>query len=257
MRIIPGTETFYLRGNRKLAVLLVHGYTGSTAEMLLLGERLNADDFTVVGVRLPGHGTSVEDLAARRAPEWYAAAAQQVEALMAQGYKVAAVGQSMGSLLVLKAAAEYPLARAAVLCAPLWVKDRRARLTCVLKYFLPILRRTHAHYNLPDRYQHQYDRMPTAPLPSMFKLARECRELYVAKIKQPLLIVQAKTERTVQPRSAQFIFDNCSTTESDKELLWLEHSGHVITLGDDHTLVEEKIIRFMRKDAAANEMFCK
>ena len=46
----------------KKGVLLIHGFTGLPAELLLMGEFLNKQGFTVLGVRLAGHGTTVEDM---------------------------------------------------------------------------------------------------------------------------------------------------------------------------------------------------
>ncbi len=57
---------FALPGTRPLGCLLVHGFTGAPDEMRPLGEALAAAGFPVRAVRLPGHGTSVDDLARTR-----------------------------------------------------------------------------------------------------------------------------------------------------------------------------------------------
>lgn len=59
--ILAGAEPFFLPGGEK-GVLLIHGFTGLPAELLLMGEALNKQGFTVLGVRLAGHGTTVEDM---------------------------------------------------------------------------------------------------------------------------------------------------------------------------------------------------
>ena len=74
MQIMQGAETFLLQGNNGKAVLLLHGYTGTTAEMRPLGEYLHQRGYTVLCPRLPGHGTSVEDLHKTEASQWVAAA---------------------------------------------------------------------------------------------------------------------------------------------------------------------------------------
>src|SRR5262249_50914792 len=63
---------FALPGTRGLGCLLVHGFTATPAEMRPLGEALAARGFPVRGVRLAGHGTSVEDLARTGWRDWYA-----------------------------------------------------------------------------------------------------------------------------------------------------------------------------------------
>ena len=59
--ILPGAEPFFLPGGKR-GVLLIHGFTGLPAEMLLLGQYLNMRGYTVLGVRLAGHATTVEDM---------------------------------------------------------------------------------------------------------------------------------------------------------------------------------------------------
>ena len=75
MRIIEGAESFLLEGKNNKAVLLLHGYTGAPSEMRPLGDYLHALGYTVSCVRLPGHGTSIKDLEATTATDWYGAAA--------------------------------------------------------------------------------------------------------------------------------------------------------------------------------------
>ena len=82
MEIKQGAETFFLQGERPEALLLIHGYTGTPAELRPLGERLNACGYTVLGPRLAGHGGSLADLTASRAEEWYASVEAAYERLV-------------------------------------------------------------------------------------------------------------------------------------------------------------------------------
>ena len=59
--ILPGAEPFLMKGGSR-GVLLIHGITGSPSEMKLLGEFLAEQGFSVLGVRLCGHGTSAGEL---------------------------------------------------------------------------------------------------------------------------------------------------------------------------------------------------
>ena len=64
------SHDFFLPGGPQ-GVLLVHGLTGTPAEMRMLGKGLNNAGFTVHGVQLPGHCGSVDDLLATTWEQWY------------------------------------------------------------------------------------------------------------------------------------------------------------------------------------------
>jgi carboxylesterase len=99
-----------------------------------LGEALSARGFRVEGVRLPGHGTSVEDLAATRWTDWFAEVQREAERLATETPAVAAVGMSLGALLALHLAAEQPSrVQALVLCGtPIEARALRVRILPLL-----------------------------------------------------------------------------------------------------------------------------
>ena len=85
--------------------------------MRLLGEYLHQQGLTVLGVRLAGHGTTPQDLNETKWQDWYKAVSDGVYRLQAGCDRVSIVGLSMGGLLTIKAAAELPVAKAAILAA--------------------------------------------------------------------------------------------------------------------------------------------
>ena len=67
--ILSGAEPFFLPGGPHGA-LLIHGFTGVPAELLEMGQFLQKRGFTVLAVRLAGHGTKVEDLVHMTWEDW-------------------------------------------------------------------------------------------------------------------------------------------------------------------------------------------
>ncbi|MCD8360145.1 MAG: alpha/beta fold hydrolase [Acidaminococcaceae bacterium] len=132
MQLFSGNEEFFFQGSKQ-GVVLVHGYTGAPGEMRLLGEYLRQQGLTVLGVRLAGHGTTPQELNETKWQDWYQAVEDGVQRLREICGSVAIVGLSMGGLLTIKAAAELPVSKAAILAAPIYVCDRRAP-------YLPLLR---------------------------------------------------------------------------------------------------------------------
>src|SRR5437867_4161013 len=136
-------DAFSLPGSRPLGCLLVHGFTGTPAEMRPLGEALAKRGFPVHAVRLAGHGTSIDDLAGTRWPEWFASVEDGVAQLLATAPRLAVAGMSMGSLLALHLAATRPADVAAlVLCGtPLRLSDWRLRTLPLITRIPPLARR--------------------------------------------------------------------------------------------------------------------
>ena len=209
MQSFSGNEEFFFRGNKQ-GIVLVHGYTGAPGEMRLLGEYLHSRGLTVLGVRLPGHGTTPQDLNQTKWQDWYGAVSEGVHRLRACCDKVSIAGLSMGGLLTIKAAAELPVDKAAILAAPIYVCDQV---------------------------------MPVKPLSSLFELVSLCKKQYLPAIKIPCLVMQSKVEHTVRPASAQYIYDNLGTTA--KKLVWYHHSGHILTLGNERDDVFKRIYDFV------------
>jgi carboxylesterase len=99
-----------------------------------LGEALAAQGFPVRGIRLPGHATTVDDLAGTRWTDWFGEVLHQGERLVAETGAVAAIGMSLGALLGLHLAATHPtLVRALVLCGtPIESRGLRLRILPLL-----------------------------------------------------------------------------------------------------------------------------
>ena len=57
----PHAEPFY-SGDGRLGVLVLHGFTGSPRSVRPWGEHLAGEGFRVAVPRLPGHGTTWQDL---------------------------------------------------------------------------------------------------------------------------------------------------------------------------------------------------
>ena len=115
--IKPGCESYSAVGG-PFGVLVLHGFTGSTATMRSLAERLAAAGFTVELPCLPGHGSSVEDLMTTGWPDWSSAALTAYDELATRCARVAVVGLSMGGALSVLVAESRPSLVACVLVNP-------------------------------------------------------------------------------------------------------------------------------------------
>ena len=108
--IRPGAGEFFLPGSRQYGVLLIHGFTGAPPELRLLGDRLHDDGgLTVLGVRLTGHGSTVENLEQATCSDWIADVEEGYLRLARHCRYVLVCGLSLGALLAVRlAAAAWP-----------------------------------------------------------------------------------------------------------------------------------------------------
>lgn len=242
--IIKGAEAFLLPGGKKGA-LLIHGFMGSPAEMRLLGDALNEKGFTVLGVRLPGHGTDVAELETTRARDWLGACVDGFDLLKAITDDVAAVGLSMGAILALLLSERRSVSHLVTISAPIFIAesehlDRLPPVEEAVGQFLP--RPKKKIEGVGAQYTTAYDKMPLRSLHELLFIMDEAKKL-LPKITVPLLAAQGLCDHTVLPESAEYIVKTVNSTK--KELLLLPKSGHRATLLEQRDELFAKTAAFL------------
>lgn len=242
MAIMEGAEPFFLPGGDR-GIILIHGFTGSPAEVRLLGEFLHSEGYTVLAPRLCGHGTTVEEMANTKWPHWYSAVEDAYHMIKSLCTSVSVIGLSMGGLLAFKLAAEYQVDKIISLSTPIFIADKRLDMLPVYRMFrafVPKKRKVYA--DIGPQYSVGYTATPLSSLSSLLDLIGHADRLLPA-MQAPVLIVQSHRDHTVEPRSAEYIFDKIASPQ--KTLLWLEKSGHLVTIDIEHEHVFQKISEFL------------
>ena len=242
LAILQGAEPFLLPGGDQ-GVLLVHGFTGSPSEMRLMGEYLNKIGFTVLAPRLCGHGTSPAEMAETKWLHWYSAVEDGYHFLKGLCRNIHVAGLSMGGLLSLKLAAEYPVAKVVSMAAPIYINERRLPLLPVYRLFRSYVPKKRKKMDVDPLYSVGYDETPLASLSSLLELIKIVDGLLPA-VTAPALIIQSCAEHTVRPHSASHIYKGLGSAE--KKLIWLEKSGHVVTLDSEREQVFTYTASFLR-----------
>jgi carboxylesterase len=226
--LLVGGEPFLLPGGR-IGCLLIHGFTGTPAEMRPLGVHLNEKGFTVLGIRLFGHATRPEDMIRARRGDWLADVEAGLDMLRDGCDKVAAMGLSMGGLLALWAGAQATVEAVVCLSTPMAMpRGGQMRFARSLSRLVPYVSKGKPDWHDPEAAARHvtYPVYPTRAAAELRDLIREVRQI-LPEVKVPLLVVQARGDRAVPPDSLAIILENAGSV--DKRTLWLEDSGHVIT----------------------------
>lgn len=235
-------QPFYFKGN-SIGCLLIHSFTGCPAEMRLLGEKLKDNGYTVKGVKLKGHGTSIEDMENSSWTEWLTSAEEDLLYLKSKCDKVVILGLSMGAIIALNLASKHDVAGVVSLSAPIKIVDKRVYYASVLKFFQKYIVKEQKDLD-PDvkDYSIGYDRTPLVCIPHLVRLIRKTRRRF-KKIKCPTLIIHSKDDNTVEYMSADIILNKIRA--SFKKLVFLKNGGHAITIGKEREKVFYEVNVFL------------
>lgn len=228
----PVCQPFFLPGDGH-GVLLLHGFTGSAAHMRPLGEGLNALGFTVMGINLPGHATSMEEMGRVGWQEWLGAAKDGFMHLRERCDHVSVAGLSMGGCLTLILAEQMKPTAVATISAPMAVKNRMLPLAGLAAPFVPTIwwqSREDGGQAVDDRYDYGYPGFPTRCGVDLHRLIRMARQDLHA-VQCPVLVVQSHADETISADSADVIMKGAGSER--KGVLWLEDVPHVCTISKE------------------------
>lgn len=247
LEIRQGAEEFDL-GSGPTGVLLVHGFTGSPRSMRDLGDYLADRGLSVRGLRLPGHGTSLEDCNSKTAQDWTRAVDEEFERFAAAHEEVFLVGLSFGATLALNLAIRRPDRVSGVVTLAGFVLSKDP-----LRFAAPLMAKVVRSFPglgndicEPGQDELCYDRIPVRAVPHVLKLMKQTRAL-LPSLRAPLLAMHSRNDHTVPPESSQAIYDEVGS--ADKDLIWLDRSYHVITMDYDRDEVFERTYNFVKERA--------
>jgi carboxylesterase len=241
-----------------VGVLLIHGFTSTPTEMRLLGAFLAEHGYAVSAPLLPGHGTEPADLNRQRWQDWVQEARRAYQDLASRTAEILVGGQSMGALIALQLAIDPPPAtrsvplRGLILFAPgLLLYERRLPLTIVGRFLVPhIPKQEEPVVDVvdPEAFNRYwcYESYPVAGGYQLWRLQREVRSR-LAVVGEPLIVFMGKEDRAVRPESAYTILSRVGS--ADKQIIWLEHSGHGITVDAERELVFQHCLEWMQAHA--------
>lgn len=245
MSVMPGAEPFSHDGGR-VGVLLSHGFTGSPKSMRPWAEHLASAGYTVRLPRLPGHGTTWQEMNRTRWEDWYAVLDREFRELHEQCERVFVGGLSMGGTLVTRLAQVHgPRVSGLMLVNPAYtVKDPRLKALPVLQALLPSLPGIGNDIKKPGQDEGCYDRIPLKALYSQTKLwAEVVRDL--PEVTQPVVLWHSPEDHVVPPASSELLLARISSTDVAENLLL--DSYHVATLDNDAPRIFEESVTFIER----------
>ena len=263
-----GEQGFYYKGN-KTGILLIHGITGTPAEMKLVAKTFFSQGFSVLCPQLQGHCGTHRELKKSTWVGWYGTVADSYEFLKRECDLIFFVGLSLGGLLGLQLCLEKegkitgcilfsptfffdgwnmsPMKQflsSAIIHSPLrhiWnfyegppygIKDEvtRSMLIKVLS----------SHKDSAKQVGHM--KVPALTMYQGFCLIESTKKV-LGKIKTPILIIQSLEDDISSTKNVKFLEDHLGSEVI--QVHYLNDSYHVITVDKQREEVAAKTIEFI------------
>lgn len=248
--VMEDGRPFFFNGG-STGCLLIHGFTGTTSSMKPMGEFLAVKGLTVLGPRLPGHGTNVEDMGRYTYNDWVATVETALAELQGMCDRVFVSGLSMGGLLTLYLGEQHSDTLSGIMPVSAPVRWMASGLNNYLLKLIPVMKHVQKtapgpgnDLKDPNVTEVAYDMLSTAAAHEMAKLGKYV-DANLGRISVPIRLFAAHNDHVVPPRNSEYIYERVSST--DKELIWLDNCYHVATLDVDKECIFEESYRFITK----------
>ncbi|MFH1435791.1 MAG: alpha/beta fold hydrolase [Pseudomonadota bacterium] len=250
----PRPFDYFPGDDRSAGVLLIHGFTGTPAEIRYLGKGLSSRGMGAHCPLLDGHGTSVEDLSKTRWRDWMRSVEEKVEALekiyRPENFFIG--GLSMGSLLAIHCYARNPgkFAGLVVMAAPL-------RLPLFTEYAISCYKLMHLPFDIkvpklggPDvvddrvrslipSYMHHSIRAAV----SLQEFSRKVRREDLSQLEGDVLVLHGKYDVTTPPANVELMRGEAEKARIRTRIFG--RSGHLIPVDYDRDEVVECVADFI------------
>lgn len=234
---------FFEAGPR--AVLLLHGFTGSSADVRILGRYLEKKGYTSLAPHYKGHGVAPEQLLQTTPDDWWQDVVDAYKQLQKQSYEeIAVIGLSLGGVFSLKLGLNYSLMGIITLCAPMTMRTLDTMFAGVLEYAAQY-KKYEGKSN--EEIEAELTNIREVGMPGLSKLQQLVEEVRseVDMTYTPLLVIQATHDEVINPDSANIIYNEAQS--EPKYIKWYDESRHVITLDKERDKLHEDIYAFLEQ----------
>lgn len=240
---------FFQAGKR--AVLLLHGFTGSSSDVRMLGRYLEKQGYTCHAPHYKGHGVPPEELIETSPDEWWQDVLKGYTTLKEAGYdEIAVVGLSLGGVFSLKLSLMQPVKGIVTMCSPMTMRTTDKMFEGVVKYAKDYKR---FEGKQEPQIEQEVEVIRTKGMPSLPQLQQLVHDVRqeLDMVYAPILVIQSKNDEIIDPQSAHTIYEEVESL--NKQIKWFEHSGHVITLDKEKQLLHETVYDFLQSLDWENE----
>ena len=224
--------------------LVLHGFTGNPGSMRGVAEAFAAAGYHVEMPRLPGHGTTVDDMITTSWPDWFGAAEVALQAVSSRSTAVVVCGLSMGGTLTLRLGAAHP-ELAGLVCVNPATQPQAPEVVQLIEGMIAegteVMPAIGSDIADPDAHEAAYDATPLRPLLSLVHDGLAPLGDLLPSMTMPLLLLSSPSDHVVEPAQSEFL---AASYGGPVERVSLERSYHVATQDYDKALIFERAVAF-------------
>ncbi|HEU4962613.1 MAG TPA: alpha/beta fold hydrolase [Bacilli bacterium] len=225
--------------------LLIHGFTGTPFEVEPLAKILHGKGYEVITPTLAGHGEDRQALERVTWQDWIHSVEHILTETLKVHDKVHLVGFSMGGLIATYLAVKYRdrVESLTMMSTPIYTINPKQLFKTIAEAIQKSMRSGNRHEDIA-RYMAKAKGTPLRSLAHFRRLIQTVKPL-VEQIEVPLLVVQGQCDDLVEPRSAEYIYENAPC--ADKTLHFFEESKHIICHDCEAEQVTRMVAEFIER----------
>jgi carboxylesterase len=246
MQLIMGAEPWSHIGSVDAGVVCLHGFTGNPGSMRGVARAFADAGFHVELPRLPGHGTTIEDMMTTGWSDWTGEADAAFERLSGRVSKVIVAGLSMGGALTLWLGTKHPNITGLVCVNAVATRQPDEVIDMVqgmLDEGTATIPGIGSDIADPDVKETAYESTPLAPFLSLMAGLGELQH-GLGAIRCPVFIMNSLQDHVVEPSNSDHI---AASVSGRVDRVRLQRSYHVATLDYDRNIIEFEAVEFARE----------
>lgn len=220
-----------------------------------MGDYLNQQGYTCLGIRLAGHATRPEDMIRSRWTDWTASVEDGYHLLRGMTDRIFLAGLSMGGVLSLLMSTRLDVAGVVAMSTPYTLpNDPKDYPVWYIKLYSRFVNYLPKSTEVPgaswfDREAFkEHVSYPQNPIRSIAEMKELLGEMQSALplVKNPVLLIHSKNDKYVRPENVERLYDELVNL-SDKTKAYVVEAGHVVTRDAARHQVFELVRDFIRR----------
>ena len=244
-------EPMYVEGRgseRRIGVLLIHGFGGSPRSLQELGKRCVDAGYTVALPLLAGHGRTPWDMEATRWQQWVADVERDYQWLRSRTEHTFVCGLSMGGTLALWLAEHHPEISGLVSINTIIKHPREQVMMTAGRLGIPRwVKPVGNDAKDKDVDERAYDRLPVRSTLELARLSRDVRAK-LGDVKCPALLFSSTVDHIVPPANQRLLYQAIGS--ADKTFVELDDCYHLATMDCGKERVCSGVMAFIAGHAA-------